>query len=191
MVDEPLPESRRAGPLGPVLAALMAKDPADRPTADEAARMLAEVQAGHTMGLASVVPSATPVRTPTQSVPVVDRSEGPDGTVASSPEGSGTPVGSEAPTDPRPAGTAATAVSVAVPFAPDVRAGGPGTPGGAHTAAGAVGLGLQPEPGRASHAGGHGEGELPGAVGGRGAQAAAVVATGARAAAQRPVVTVQ
>ncbi|MFI9159878.1 serine/threonine-protein kinase [Kitasatospora aureofaciens] len=135
VVDEPLPESRRAGPLGPVLAALMAKDPADRPTADEAARMLAEVQAGHTMGLASAVPSATPVRTPTQSVPVVDRSEGPDGTVASSPEGSRTPAGSEAPTDPRPAGTAATAVSVAVPFAPDVRAGGPGAPGGAHTAA--------------------------------------------------------
>ncbi|MFF2075755.1 protein kinase [Kitasatospora sp. NPDC058162] len=133
VVDEPLPESRRAGPLGPVLAALMAKDPADRPSADEAARMLAEVQAGHTMGLKTVGPTAGPVRTPTQSVPVVDRREGPDGTVASSPEGSG----SEAPTDPRPAGTAATAVSAAVPFVPEVRADGPGAPGGAHTAPGA------------------------------------------------------
>ncbi|GAA1392749.1 serine/threonine-protein kinase [Kitasatospora putterlickiae] len=84
VVGDPLPEPRRAGPLGPVLAALMAKDPADRPTADEAARMLAEVQAGHTMGFKPV----TPVRMPTQSVPVVDRSgepgeagepEGPDG----------------------------------------------------------------------------------------------------------------
>lgn len=73
VVDEPLPESRRAGPLGPVLAALMAKDPAERPTADEAAKMLAEVQAGHTMGLKSVAA----VRTPTRSVPVVDRSDGP------------------------------------------------------------------------------------------------------------------
>ncbi|MFJ2866237.1 serine/threonine-protein kinase [Kitasatospora sp. NPDC087314] len=73
VVGEPLPEPRRAGPLGPVLAALMAKDPAERPTADEAARMLAEVQVGHTISLKSVAP----VRMPTQSVPVVDRSEHP------------------------------------------------------------------------------------------------------------------
>ncbi|MBV2154383.1 serine/threonine-protein kinase [Kitasatospora sp. SUK 42] len=98
VVDEPLPESRRAGPLGPVLAALMAKDPADRPTADEAARMLAEVQAGHTMGLKSV----PPMRTPTQSVPVVDRSEVPDT--------AGNPLeGSEEPTEQRPAGAAEAA----------------------------------------------------------------------------------
>ncbi|MFD8319441.1 serine/threonine-protein kinase [Kitasatospora purpeofusca] len=69
VVGDPLPEPRRAGPLGPVLAALMAKDPDERPSADEAARMLAEVQAGHTVGLKPVAP----VRTPTQSVPVVDR----------------------------------------------------------------------------------------------------------------------
>ncbi|MFJ3214303.1 protein kinase [Kitasatospora sp. NPDC086801] len=73
VVGEPLPEPRRAGPLGPVLAALMAKDPTERPNADEAARMLAEVQAGHTLGLKSVAP----LRAPTQSVPVVDRSERP------------------------------------------------------------------------------------------------------------------
>ncbi|MFD7578181.1 serine/threonine-protein kinase [Kitasatospora sp. NPDC059817] len=73
VVGEPLPEPVRAGPLGPVLAALMAKDPAERPNADEAARMLAEVQAGHTIGLKPVAP----LRAPTQSVPVVDRSERP------------------------------------------------------------------------------------------------------------------
>ncbi|MBO1418385.1 serine/threonine-protein kinase [Streptomyces sp. FH025] len=95
VVDEPLPESRRAGPLGPVLAALMAKDPADRPTADEAARMLAEVQAGHTIGLKSV-PS---MRMPTQSVPVVDRSEAPD--TARNPL-----EGSEEPTEQGPVGAA-------------------------------------------------------------------------------------
>ncbi|MFJ9770183.1 protein kinase [Kitasatospora sp. NPDC101157] len=138
VVDEPLPESRRAGPLGPVLAALMAKDPADRPSADEAARMLAEVQAGHTMGLSSVVPSAAPVRTPTQSVPVVDRNEGPDGTAKPSV------VGSEDPTDARPAGIAPTAVSsVAVPFeVPVVAAGQAHTPVGApvaHSSAPAAG----------------------------------------------------
>lgn len=110
VVDEPLPESRRAGPLGPVLAALMAKDPADRPTADEAAGMLAEVQAGHTMGLKSVAA----VRTPTRSVPVVDRSEGP----APAAE----PVeGSEEPTEPK----------AAVPVAPAE----PDTAGGAQAAA--------------------------------------------------------
>ncbi|MFF9647359.1 hypothetical protein ACF1GP_39010, partial [Kitasatospora aureofaciens] len=53
----------------PVLAALMAKDPADRPTADEAARMLAEVQAGHTTGFKTVAP----MRAPTQSEPTEER----------------------------------------------------------------------------------------------------------------------
>ncbi|MFD0272514.1 protein kinase [Kitasatospora sp. NPDC127111] len=75
VVADPLPQSRRAGALGPVLAALMAKDPADRPSADEAARMLAEVQAGHTIGFKPVAP----VKTPTQSVPVVDRTGEPSG----------------------------------------------------------------------------------------------------------------
>ncbi|KJY40094.1 serine/threonine-protein kinase [Streptomyces sp. NRRL S-495] len=74
VVGDPLPEPRRAGPLGPVLAALMAKDPDERPSADEAARMLAEVQAGHTVGLKPVAP----VRMPTQSVPVVDRAGQPE-----------------------------------------------------------------------------------------------------------------
>ncbi|MGW2873101.1 serine/threonine-protein kinase [Kitasatospora sp. NPDC001225] len=128
VVDEPLPESRRAGPLGPVLAALMAKDPAERPTADEAAAMLAEVRAGHTMGLKSV-PS---VRTPTRSVPVVDRTEGPVA-VAEPAEGS------EEPTEPKasgaavPAAPAVPAVS-AVPAAPAVLA-EPDTAGGAQDAA--------------------------------------------------------
>ncbi|MGW3038821.1 protein kinase domain-containing protein [Kitasatospora sp. NPDC001159] len=125
VVDEPLPESRRAGPLGPVLAALMAKDPADRPSADEAARMLAEVQAGHTMGLKSVAS----VRTPTQSVPVVDRSEVPEGTAKSPLEDS------EERTEPRPVAPA-TAVTSAVPVvAADTAGGVPAAPQ-AHTAGG-------------------------------------------------------
>ncbi|MEU8921742.1 protein kinase [Kitasatospora sp. NPDC048545] len=99
VVDEPLPESRRAGPLGPVLAALMAKDPDERPTADEVARMLAEVQAGHTMGFKGVAP----LRAPTQSVPVVDRSEHPAET-AEAPDGGA--EGAEGPTEQHaPAGT--------------------------------------------------------------------------------------
>ncbi|MFE9371181.1 protein kinase [Streptomyces sp. NPDC006711] len=43
IVVEPLPQPRRAGPLGPVLALLMDKDPARRPDATTAARLLAEI----------------------------------------------------------------------------------------------------------------------------------------------------
>lgn len=70
VVEEPMPEPRRAGALGPVLAALLAKDPAERPGADEALRMLGEVSAGHTIGIAR--PGAQRGE-PTRSVPVADR----------------------------------------------------------------------------------------------------------------------
>ncbi|MFD3524528.1 protein kinase [Streptomyces sp. NPDC058653] len=43
IVVDPLPEARRAGPLGPVLHQLMHKDPALRPDAETAARLLAAV----------------------------------------------------------------------------------------------------------------------------------------------------
>ncbi|KOG27942.1 MULTISPECIES: serine/threonine-protein kinase [Streptomyces] len=43
IVTEPLPEPRRAGPLAPVLLRLLDKDPALRPTAREAARLLGAV----------------------------------------------------------------------------------------------------------------------------------------------------
>ncbi|MFF7587050.1 protein kinase [Kitasatospora purpeofusca] len=104
VVGDPLPEPRRAGPLGPVLAALMAKDPDERPSADEAARMLAEVRAGHTVGLKPVAP----VRTPTQSVPVVDRAGQPEQRSEERPEdesedgdGSASAQGAEAVTVPQ------------------------------------------------------------------------------------------
>ncbi|WP_033213356.1 serine/threonine-protein kinase [Kitasatospora phosalacinea] len=72
VVDEPLPTPRRAAGLGPVLAALMAKDPAERPGADEAGRMLREVADGHTVSI-RVPEQAGASRLPTQLVPVVDR----------------------------------------------------------------------------------------------------------------------
>ncbi|WP_329119621.1 serine/threonine-protein kinase [Streptomyces sp. NBC_01353] len=46
IVTEPLPEPRRAGPLTPVLQALMAKDPHRRPDAGQAREMLEAVAAG-------------------------------------------------------------------------------------------------------------------------------------------------
>lgn len=73
VVGEPLPEPRRAGALGPVLTALMAKDPADRPSAEEALRLLQQVGAGHTIGMRTL--PAPQRQVPTQYVPVVDRQE--------------------------------------------------------------------------------------------------------------------
>ncbi|WP_371481075.1 protein kinase [Kitasatospora sp. NBC_00315] len=113
VVGDPLPEPRRAGALGPVLAALMAKDPAERPTADEALRMLAEVTAGHTMGF-KAVPGSVP-KVPTQAVPVVDRT----GTAGGAPETG------EAVTVPRPDAAVAPATvpdAPAAPVAPDAAA---------------------------------------------------------------------
>ncbi|MFJ6214415.1 protein kinase [Streptomyces sp. NPDC092296] len=74
VVGEPLPEPRSAGALMPVLRALLQKDPRDRPSADEAMRMLEGVAAGHTLGITLGPPAAQ--RTPTQVVPVVDRTGG-------------------------------------------------------------------------------------------------------------------
>ncbi|WP_328806260.1 serine/threonine-protein kinase [Streptacidiphilus fuscans] len=72
VVTDPLPEPRNAGALAPVLRALMAKEPQDRPPASDVLRMLESVAAGHTTNI-TLGPS--PLRTPTQSVPAVDRLE--------------------------------------------------------------------------------------------------------------------
>ncbi|MFJ9947085.1 protein kinase [Kitasatospora sp. NPDC091207] len=113
VVGEPLPEPRRAGALGPVLAALMAKDPAERPGADEAARMLAEVKAGHTVGFKPVAP----VKMPTQSVPVVDRTDASAGPAPG--------AASEGPTVPQPpAGVAGVAGNAGTADTPPVALGG-------------------------------------------------------------------
>ncbi|MFF3319248.1 protein kinase [Streptomyces sp. NPDC003035] len=67
IVTEPLPEPRRAGALAPVLRALMAKDPHQRPDAAQAREMLEAVAAGGTVNPApgSVqTPMPGPVHTP-------------------------------------------------------------------------------------------------------------------------------
>ncbi|MFF4225868.1 serine/threonine-protein kinase [Streptomyces abikoensis] len=58
IVNEQLPEPKRAGALTPVLLALMAKEPEHRPTADEARQMLERVASGKTVNL--VQRSSTP-----------------------------------------------------------------------------------------------------------------------------------
>ncbi|MFI1937436.1 serine/threonine-protein kinase [Streptomyces purpureus] len=73
IVTEPLPEPRQAGPLTPVLRALMAKEPESRPTADQARAMLEQVAAGGTAHVAPPGPLSPPapqafaVRTPTEA----------------------------------------------------------------------------------------------------------------------------
>ena len=72
VVTDPLPEPRNAGPLTPVLQALLSKEPEERPAAPEAIRMLQRVAAGDTTSIAQ---PPSQLRTPTSAVPLVDRNE--------------------------------------------------------------------------------------------------------------------
>ncbi|WP_406370575.1 serine/threonine protein kinase [Streptomyces sp. NBC_00647] len=65
IVDEPLPVPRRAGELAPVLEGLLAKDPAERTSADSAEQQLRVVAAGGTAPTRPVVAAPTPSDTPT------------------------------------------------------------------------------------------------------------------------------
>ncbi|MFF8606672.1 protein kinase [Streptomyces sp. NPDC015346] len=64
IVVEPLPEPRRAGPLGPVLQLLMHKDPAQRPDARAAARLLTAVAQSENAAPSAPVAQATPSGVP-------------------------------------------------------------------------------------------------------------------------------
>ncbi|MFI9151483.1 protein kinase [Streptomyces sp. NPDC053367] len=80
IVAEPLPEPRRAGPLGPVLTALMAKHPDARPDADRAREQLESVASGAAADApaASLRDTPTSARTETElSVPSVPQGFGP------------------------------------------------------------------------------------------------------------------
>ncbi|MGW7452549.1 protein kinase domain-containing protein [Streptomyces sp. NPDC054787] len=71
IVTDPLPEPRRAGPLTPVLRALMAKEPWDRPTADQARSMLERVASGQTVHPVSAGPASPPTVVPGAASAVV------------------------------------------------------------------------------------------------------------------------
>ncbi|MET9802665.1 protein kinase [Streptomyces sp. NPDC006368] len=101
VVDEELPTPRRAGPLAPVIEGLLRKDPAERLTAEEAARQLRAVGAG---GTARTAPPASP----DGYVPVVA------GVPSGGPTGRGRVPGDTAPTAPVPDRPPRRAVAVLV-----------------------------------------------------------------------------
>ncbi|MEU3408426.1 serine/threonine-protein kinase [Streptomyces sp. NPDC006670] len=118
IVAEPLPEARRAGPLGPVLQALMAKEPDSRPTADQARALLEAVAAGDA-GAAAAAWRAAPGAPAPAGVPPT-------------PGSPATATGPGSPSGPY-SGQSAAAASPG-------GAGGPGAgQGGAHTTAAGFG----------------------------------------------------
>ncbi|MFI8291480.1 protein kinase [Streptomyces sp. NPDC085614] len=118
IVTEPLPEPRRAGPLAGVLLRLLDKDPALRPDATAAARLLAEVAEGRdptaTTRLGGAVPASRtpggrpddPRTAPQTSPPATGGGFGPPADGAGG-AGQGRPDapagGAAAEPDPRPA----------------------------------------------------------------------------------------
>lgn len=68
ILNQPLPLPRYAGPLTPVLHDLMAKDPGQRPSADEAAQHLTAIRRMHTVALTVEPRGDVPTHIPTASV---------------------------------------------------------------------------------------------------------------------------
>ncbi|MCB8904140.1 MULTISPECIES: serine/threonine-protein kinase [unclassified Streptomyces] len=75
VVAEEPPYPEKAGPLAPVIVALLRKDPAQRPQADEAGRMLLDAMEGRT-------PAAAQAYVPTQRVVREDLDPAGDGSVS-------------------------------------------------------------------------------------------------------------
>ncbi|MEU6296842.1 serine/threonine-protein kinase [Streptomyces erythrochromogenes] len=121
VVDEEPPPARRAGPLEPVLAELLRKDPAERLDAAEAARMLRVVGAG-----GAVRASGGPVSGPGAPTPAAVARHGHE------PRGGGGQYGPPAPPAPVPAPVPGPGPAPANGYA-----GGPG--GGAGSGGGAAG----------------------------------------------------
>ncbi|MFE7036574.1 protein kinase [Streptomyces sp. NPDC057621] len=117
IVVEPLPEPRRAGPLGPVLRQLMHKQPESRPEAGRASELLEAVatatdQDSATRGLRASEPPPPPREATERSVPVVPPGFGPpqpmpQPATPAAPAAQVTPATPATPVTPEPAGPAA------------------------------------------------------------------------------------
>ncbi|MFF4850475.1 serine/threonine-protein kinase [Streptomyces sp. NPDC001194] len=143
IVAEPLPAPRRAGPLGPVLQALMAKEPEHRPTADQARAMLEAVAAGgpppaahHTAQTPATPPVVQAPAPAAQTHPAPPAAWAPAAQIPAAPPAAAAPaappaVQAPAPQSPAaaapavppaPFGPAPTATPAATPTAPSVQA---------------------------------------------------------------------
>ncbi|MEV6962569.1 protein kinase [Streptomyces sp. NPDC051207] len=168
IVTDPLPEPRRAGPLGPVLRQLMDKRPESRPDADGARVLLQTVADGGHPDLPASPPhgpASTPFRAATElGVPSIPPGFGPpQGAVA---DGGSSVPGAYGPGHVEPgargAGSAAHWASGPAGHGSPGHAGhgGPGHPGhGAHSHAG------QGSPGHAGHGAHSHAGHVPGQAG--------------------------
>ncbi|MCX4982913.1 serine/threonine-protein kinase [Streptomyces sp. NBC_00572] len=102
VVAEEPPYPEKAGPLAPVIVALLRKDPEQRPQADEAGRMLLDAMEGRT-------PAAAQAYVPTQRVAREDLDPAGDGsgsvldivTLGDEPDGTG-PTGTSRASTPAP-----------------------------------------------------------------------------------------
>ncbi len=146
IVTEALPEPRRAGPLTPVLHALMAKNPADRPSAAQARSLLQGVAEGREPALGPVpgvphLPTATDLRAvasppapqepgPRAAPAGPDRAEGPPASWLSGPGAQAAPA-----TQPVPAPVTRPAPQQPAPQEPPAGP-GPRTPGFSYTTPG-------------------------------------------------------
>ncbi|WP_405020801.1 protein kinase [Kitasatospora sp. NBC_00070] len=70
VIADPLPEPRHAGALAPVIEALLRKDPAERPTAEEALGLLTEAAASGAWGVGRTQPHAPTQTTPPTPIPI-------------------------------------------------------------------------------------------------------------------------
>ncbi|MCX3290315.1 protein kinase [Streptomyces sp. NEAU-H22] len=129
IVSEPLPEPRRAGPLGPVLQRLLDKRPESRPEADQARALLQAVaDTGRRDTPTSTLrgPAVTPPRAETErSVPAVPPGFGPPQQSQAEPDGGTGPDAQNPATTPRgtgpvdPGGTTPAASAPTTPLNPD------------------------------------------------------------------------
>ncbi|MER5726788.1 serine/threonine-protein kinase [Streptomyces sp. NPDC002138] len=136
VVSEELPPPRHAGPLAPVIDALLRKDPTERPQAEDAQRMLSDVAAGVPV---SPPASGAAEHPPTRAVPAVDGADTerlPQEQTLTTPPTPVPSLGGAGRTGPAPTaydgGRAAPLPTAQVPFVGrDNHPGGAGSTGGA------------------------------------------------------------